>query len=199
MPRGFSEQERSIIREKLLLAGQELLIRQGVRKVRVDDLVQTVGISKGAFYAFFDSKEALFFALFRQYEEAYQADLLALSPGQPAMHASWLRDFFLRAISHWHTSPLFQHFTETDYAYLTRKLPHEINQAMLETDYLFAERLLQHWATHGLILTCDTATFTGLMRALFFVALNSSGIGQNAPLVLNILIDGLIARILVLR
>jgi AcrR family transcriptional regulator len=116
MPRGFSEQERSIIREKLLLAGQELLARHGVRKTSVDELVRAVGISKGAFYAFFDSKETLFLTLFHQFEEAYQNDLLALTPGELAMHAAWLHDFFLRAVSLWHTSPLFQHFDETDYA-----------------------------------------------------------------------------------
>ena len=196
MPRGFSETERAMIRAKLLAAGRDSLATYGVRKTSVDDLVQAVGISKGAFYAFFDTKEELFLTLFRQFEEEYRADLLRDSPGDPTQHAAWLRTFFQRAATHWRTNPLFRHFGEAEYTYLTRKFPAEAAQAMLDSDRAFVADLLAHWDRAGLPLDCDADTFTGLMRGLFFMTLNAKSVGSAFPNVLTIIIDGIVLRLL---
>lgn len=60
MARSFSEREREHIRNHLMeLCGQSWA-RYGYRKTSVDELCKKAGISKGAFYIFFESKEALF-------------------------------------------------------------------------------------------------------------------------------------------
>lgn len=60
MPRSFSEHEKENIRKKLITACTDSWTRHGYKKTSVDELCQKVSISKGAFYLFFDSKEALF-------------------------------------------------------------------------------------------------------------------------------------------
>ncbi|WP_277408464.1 TetR/AcrR family transcriptional regulator [Lacrimispora xylanisolvens] len=60
MPKGFSEQEKNNIREKLIEACKENWEKYGYKKTSIDELCLKVGISKGAFYLFFGSKEALF-------------------------------------------------------------------------------------------------------------------------------------------
>ena len=68
MPRGFTDQEKSRIRRDLLSVGTRKLLTVGVRKTTVEDLAYSVNISKGAFYKFFDSKEALFFSVIEEME-----------------------------------------------------------------------------------------------------------------------------------
>lgn len=60
MPKGFTEQEKLNIREKLVAACTNNWTQRGYKKTSVDELCQKAGISKGAFYLFFDSKEDLF-------------------------------------------------------------------------------------------------------------------------------------------
>lgn len=60
MPKGFSEQEKERIKESLLDVCRRSWSRFGYKKTSVDELCAQTGISKGAFYLFFESKEALF-------------------------------------------------------------------------------------------------------------------------------------------
>ncbi len=62
--RGFDDDERAEIREALVEAGEEYFLRVGPRKTTVRDLTDEVGIAKGSFYNFFDSKGALFLEVF---------------------------------------------------------------------------------------------------------------------------------------
>jgi len=58
--RGFDQDEREVIREALLDAGEEYFLRVGPQKTTVQDLTDEAGIAKGSFYTFFDSKGELF-------------------------------------------------------------------------------------------------------------------------------------------
>jgi len=57
---GFSDDERDRIREGLLEAGREQFSTFGIDRTRISDLTDEVGIATSTFYAFFDSKEALY-------------------------------------------------------------------------------------------------------------------------------------------
>ena len=75
MPRAFTDNERDAIRERLLAAGQDLFARRGIRATTVEQLARAAGISKGAYYLFYPSKEALFFAIVEGVETSMQARL----------------------------------------------------------------------------------------------------------------------------
>lgn len=60
MPRSFGDHEKENIRKKLVDVCTDSWTRYGYKKTSVEELCQQVCISKGAFYLFFDSKEALF-------------------------------------------------------------------------------------------------------------------------------------------
>jgi len=59
MPRPFAEEERELLRHKLLDAARRRIEEVGVRAMSVADLARQVGISKGAFYLLYESKDAL--------------------------------------------------------------------------------------------------------------------------------------------
>ncbi|GAB3032534.1 TetR/AcrR family transcriptional regulator [Natronobiforma cellulositropha] len=69
--RGFSDDERDRIREELVETGRELLVRYGPEKTTVADVTEPVGIAKGTFYRFFDSKAELYLEVLRREQEAY--------------------------------------------------------------------------------------------------------------------------------
>ena len=77
MPAGFSPQERARIVEKLLATAAGLFTTQGVRKTTLDELVRPAGIAKSSFYAFFDSKEALYLELMNRQVPELHARLVA--------------------------------------------------------------------------------------------------------------------------
>jgi AcrR family transcriptional regulator len=58
--KGFSEHEREIINTKLLEACEECWKQYGYRKTTVGEICHRAGISNGAFYLFYPSKEHLF-------------------------------------------------------------------------------------------------------------------------------------------
>jgi AcrR family transcriptional regulator len=60
MAKAFSEQEREIINEKLIAACEECWNQYGYQKTNIRDLCSKAGISSGAFYLFYESKELLF-------------------------------------------------------------------------------------------------------------------------------------------
>ncbi len=60
MARSFTKQEKQNIRTKLLSECQKSWAKYGYKKTRIEEICAQVGISKGAFYLFFESKEALF-------------------------------------------------------------------------------------------------------------------------------------------
>lgn len=59
MGAAFTPEEQAIIKADLVSAGRKFL--SGMRKTSIDQIVAEVGISKGAFYKFYETKELLFF------------------------------------------------------------------------------------------------------------------------------------------
>ena len=60
MARSFTEREKENIKRSLQEACKQSWTQYGYKKTSVDELCKQAGISKGAFYLFFESKEALF-------------------------------------------------------------------------------------------------------------------------------------------
>jgi AcrR family transcriptional regulator len=54
-------------RRKLLEAAEHIFAREGFEAARLEDIAATAGYTRGAFYANFESKEDIFFALLEQW------------------------------------------------------------------------------------------------------------------------------------
>ena len=61
MPKVYSEEEKQDIIRRLKEEANNLMLERGVKKTTVDELVKRVGIPKGTFYLFYQSKEMLLF------------------------------------------------------------------------------------------------------------------------------------------
>jgi len=66
---------REQTRQRLLDAALQIFARNGFERATVDEIVGKAGFSKGAFYVHFESKEDLFWEIFRQRIEARKETL----------------------------------------------------------------------------------------------------------------------------
>lgn len=69
MPKGFTENEKIIITEKLIKECKSNWQKYGYKKTSIDALCKDIGISKGSFYSFFDTKEDLFYQVIKETQE----------------------------------------------------------------------------------------------------------------------------------
>lgn len=177
MPKGFTDHERAQIHTQLLAKGQELFGLHGIRKTNVEEITRAVGISKGAFYLFYESKEALFFAILQQFEAEYRARLIAdlarpgLSPHQRLVTV--LGQSVTLALAH----PLFAHFGSDEFAYLLRKLPAEQPDTHMSSDVEFSRQFIAAARAAGITITATPELMTSLLRALVMLNFHKDMIG----------------------
>jgi AcrR family transcriptional regulator len=178
MPRGWSERERATIQDRLLAAGRDLFATHGIRKTSVEDLTRAAGISKGAFYQFYESKEALFFEIIGRFELEFRQMLLAGLARPGASGRDNVRRVLARAFAEWRSNPLFTRFGRADYEYLIRGLPSEAVESAARSDEDFAAELIAAWQQAGVRIARDSQQVARLMRALFFVSLHEADFGM---------------------
>lgn len=181
MPRAFSETERAHIEAQLLAAARELVPRVGLKGATVSALTAAAGISKGAFYQFFDSKEALVLAALQQEELTARAEMRATLAGpgaQPkAQLAAFLR-YMLRAPDRF---PLIERMTRPEELdRLMRALPPEVMAENSEDDDAFFTSLLGSWWEAGLMHEVPRLAALRLPRLLFALQAQRAIIGEDA-------------------
>ena len=188
MPRAFTDTEREAIRERLLSAGRSLFARRGIRATTVEQLAREAGISKGAFYLFFSSKEALFFDLVEEIETEIQGRLEAQVAETPHQALPML----LRAsLSARDENPLFDVATSEEAVAVLRTVPREEQETFLRRDIDMTAGIVARLEEAGVRVDADPAVLAGLLRALVFVGMHSEDIGEAAPAVQDLLVESL--------
>lgn len=77
MPANFTEEQREVIRKKLLAIGYELVAEVGLKKMKVSTIAERAEIATGTFYHFFASKEIYVGALIEEQESVWQNQLFS--------------------------------------------------------------------------------------------------------------------------
>jgi len=179
MPKAFTDLEKKIIRERLLEQGHRLFSAYGLKKTNIEELAEAAGISKGAFYIFYDSKETLFMDVVELAEVRFRQEILATIelPG-PSPRAR-LYAVLKQAFSLWKKIPLLQFFTRGDYELLLRRVPAEIIQEHLKSDQAFIEELVMRCQKAGIPIQAEVEQVRGLLYTLFLTSLHSDDFGAD--------------------
>ena len=150
MPKAFSEQEKELIGKRLLEQGYKLFSAYGLKKTNVEEIAAAAGISKGAFYNFYESKEALFMDVIELAEIRLRQEVLAVVdlPG-PSPRAR-LFAVLKKAFTLFKTIPILQFFSGRDYDLLFRRIPAEKLQEHLASDRMFFDELIARCQKAGL-------------------------------------------------
>ena len=189
MATAFSDNEKERIKIKLNIAAQECLGKFGVRKTTVDQLVQMAGISKGAFYIFYPSKEILFFTVFEEYQRDLMEEAFSKFNETEYISAQEFSELIYEIYQKVRRSFIMNIVQNQEFDYLMRKIPEEYILNHHSFDDMLAKNLLSHLKVKKVI---DAGVVTASLRAIFMSMLHVKEIGEkDFDKVLKLLITGL--------
>ncbi len=180
MARAFSDRERGVIDEKLKAEATARFGLGGCRKTTVDELAAAAGISKGAFYLFYPSKEALFYRVLMDYQDGVRKDLLekldaktaAAGGGTPEILAEVLTETFLGVGASFFPETL----RNGELEYLSSRIDEETLAAHFDGDTDFFAAALSRIPD---VKEADVAFWGAALRGLFTLLLHRREIGEE--------------------
>lgn len=180
MPRSFTEAEREALREAIVREGDARFMRHGMDRVRVEEITRAVGISKGSFYAFFASKEALYYEVFRRHEAGLQGEALRILGGPGPLTRERLRDFMRVSFRRVEADPILRGvFVKDAYKSLLRGVPAEDVDRHTQEDLTAFRPLVERWQAEGWVVGGPPEVIVSTIRALYVMALHRSDIGEE--------------------
>lgn len=140
MPKGFTEQEKINITEKLIAECKVSWQKYGYKKTSIDDLCKNVGISKGAFYLFFETKELLFMETIKRVQKQLYCiveNILLENQNRDGM-AKALKEIY----KEYSKSPFMYETTSVDFLSFFNKLSDEQQREINNDSYSGAKIML---------------------------------------------------------
>ena len=171
-PKPFSEQEKRMVREKLIASAQHYLSTTGIKKTSVEDLCRAAGISKGAFYLFYKCKELVFLDALEQEQQLMHDTIIA----HVEAHTSKQEGFVAALMQGYHSlsQKPWMLSTMQDYDILMRRISPERISKHIALDNASSHRLVQ-----ALGITVDEALVSAVLRILFLSILHQEEIGDR--------------------
>ncbi len=190
MTKSFNDNEKELIRQKLLEKGREFFEIYGLKKTTVDDITRAVGIAKGSFYNFFLSKEELFFEIFEEEEhfrEKMLADLMVSNLDAEAA----LRQVLIKSFESVANSKIFIKMYEPGvHEQLLRKLPAEKMRHHQENDLQAGIDFVRHFQQNSNLRKLKPEVIIAFFRAIFTVTFHRNEIGPDVYTeVIDLLVD----------
>ena len=183
----FTDEQNEQIRNDLIREARRCGITIGMRKTSVEQLTNSVGISKGSFYKFFDSKELLFFAVLEDiHTECFAVAQKSLQENAAIDPASRTAAAILAACR-WLSETKAFVFIENDAEFLLHRLPEEVKTAHYHDDETHIRLLLEKYdlvPSRGISLAAAT------VRGLILTVSHKEQIGELYPQVLETLVYG---------
>ena len=184
----FTDEQNEQIRNDLIRAARRCGITIGMRKTSVEQLTEAVGISKGSFYKFFESKELLFFAVLEDiHTECFAAAQKSLQENATLLPADRTAAAILAACR-WLAETKAFVFIEQDADFLLHRLPEEVKTAHYHDDETHIRALLE---AGGLLQPKGgMALAAATVRGLILTVSHQDQIGALYPQVLETLVRG---------
>ena len=181
----FTEKEMATIRAKLREAAQRHASSVGMRKTTVDDLCEHAGISKGAFYKFYDSKEALFFEILEDWHTLmYGRALEIITNTEIVTDMERISKALLYACQSLDEYSMIG-FYENDLPSLLRKMPQEVLDAHYHSDEKHIADLIE---ASGIKLKVSSELASAVVRTLILSFSDREHIGPLYHQVMEFLI-----------
>lgn len=183
----FTDEQNRLICRNLIREARCCGVTVGMRKTTVEQLANAVGISRGSFYKFFDSKELLFFAMLEDiHTECFAAAQNALQENAALLPAGRAAAAILAACR-WLSEAKAFVFIENDAEFLLHRLPEEVKTAHYHDDETHIRTLLE---AGGLQPKGGMALAAATVRGLILTVSHQGQIGALYPQVLETLVRG---------
>jgi AcrR family transcriptional regulator len=193
MPKALSEKERAYVKQRLMEEAENCLLKYGVRKTTVDELVRRVHIPKGTFYLFYDSKELLFYDVLLDFHGEIQAELMKkLGSLSENVTPDTLTDIIFEFFKKVESSFLYPLMMSGEIELFMRKIPQEMVEAHASSDDLNVEQLVQLVPS---IRADKVPHYSAALRAIFLSMLHKREVGEQVfSEALYILIRGVVMQ-----
>lgn len=177
MPKTFSESERAYIKERLFAEAQKCLATYGIRKTTIDELVKRVGIPKGTFYLFYESKEQLLFEVITEFDKEAQEQMIKAFTALPGVpDADAFTDIILRFYRRVGESFLPRLMQSGELEYFMRTVPPELSRQHAERD---EEAMKRMFAAFPGMQSDRAAVLSAAFRGVFLTLLFKDEIGAD--------------------
>ncbi|MCE5342260.1 MAG: TetR/AcrR family transcriptional regulator [Eubacteriales bacterium] len=183
----FSDKEKAGIVAALRQAAGRHAARKGMRKTTVDELAMEAGISKGAFYKFYPSKEHLFLDVLEQRQTEISRRVQLALGQNPASSARLRAAVMLKTAWRAMREQSLAGFYQDDVPFILRKLP----EKLLREHYRSNEDLIRSlMGQAGVTLVVPESEAYAAVRILLFSLLTAQQVGPSYPAAMDALIDG---------
>jgi AcrR family transcriptional regulator len=183
----FTDYETEQLRKALLKETRHCAVTLGMKKTSVDQLTKAIGIAKGSFYKFYESKEMLFFAVLEGiHSELYEvadrvlSENVGLYPSERAAKA-------VLAVCKRLSDTGDMVFIENDAKLLLQRLPDEVKNVHYHDDETHIRQLLEKY---DLVPKRGTSLAAATVRGLILTVSHKEQIGELYPQVLETLVHG---------
>lgn len=183
----FTEYETEQLRKALLKETRHCAVTLGMKKTSVDQLTKAVGIAKGSFYKFYESKEMLFFAVLEGiHSELYGVADQALSETASLPTSERVAKAILAVCKRLSdTGDMI--FIENDAKLLLQRLPEEVKKVHYHDDETHIRQLLEKY---DLVPKSGTSLAVATVFGLILTVSHKEQIGELYPQVLETLVNG---------
>lgn len=200
MPKGFNENEKQKINEMILTEGRKLFSSYGLKKTSIKDITSAVGIAQGSFYIFFNSKEALYFAILEQEEQKIKEHFIDSNLTKAQSPKKALKELLHKALQLVEENVFIrQIYLDNNMEAILRKLPKEALEEHFQKDSDSLLPLIHKWQNEGIILQKDPDVIAGIFRSLFLLTLHKEQIGAavyhpTLEFLINQIVDGMVIK-----
>ena len=172
----FTDEQRLLIRNRLLQSAQRHAISDGVQKTSLDTLTSDAGISKSSFYKFFDSKEQLFLEVAASWEDQILSSALrTLSSDQQLTSKERAARFVYAVFETIHHLGIAR-FLREDLQYLNAFLPQEEARAHCLTS---AKGIFDTLREARIRFTEPDETVLAVIQLMYLSILSIGDIGES--------------------
>ncbi|HPO49561.1 MAG TPA: TetR/AcrR family transcriptional regulator [Spirochaetota bacterium] len=179
MPKGFTEKEKILIRARLLEKGRELFTRFGLKKTSVGEITKLSGISKGAFYLFYETKEEFFFEILEKLEDEMRRNFDIEKLIRATSKRDFFRDYLRSTFKYFEEKEILNLFTSEDMQIIIRKIPAEKIENHIKNDNDFNFRVIESLKKYANMRSCDDSALIGMFKSLFFIFIHKNEIGGS--------------------
>jgi len=166
MGRAFSEHEKEQIRARMIEISKEEFEKTPFQLVKVEFIAKQVGISKGAFYNFYPSKESLFLDVLIEVEAEIQRDILSRLTSHRLLREQ-LIDILYSSMILFEKSHIFKSFSDRQ---IQTSLLEKASQAQKSQMLLADQQMLSMLLRDDSDLKVSRDVALDMMRSVFFIA-----------------------------
>ncbi|PIH05807.1 TetR/AcrR family transcriptional regulator [Clostridium combesii] len=189
-PKGFSDAEKDELRAKLCVECERSWAVHGYKKTSVGELTRKIGISTGAFYLLYSSKEDLFCETLERVQDRLKSGLQDIV-GNDRSKAGFIKSIKW-LFREYNNSPFLYDFNNPDFLSFLNKLPKDSVEKLKFDNLSFFDNAIEH---ANLTLKIDKEKAYAVIGTLLYTVSMKDDLSYNHLEIFDFLLDSVIDRL----